>query len=735
MNKSKQMSHSRPSRHPGLTLLISLLVCLPLQSLSAKSFDSDISEITPTKEQSRAAVELIRKLDRRHYISLRINDSLSSRTLDSYLSKLDGNKSFFLQSDIDEFEAYRMSLDDTLKRGDLTPGYLMFNRYQRRLVDRFQSIVDTLPEQVAKMDFSKDEDIAISRKDAAWPESQAEADDIWRKRIKSQVIGLRIAKKPEEEIAPLLTKRYKNQLNRVKQSKSEDAFQIYMNSVASLYDPHTNYLSPATSENFNINMSLSLQGIGAVLQSEDEYTKIVRLVHAGPADKQGELQPSDRIVGVAQGESEFEDVIGLRLDEVVKLIRGEKGTVVRLEVIPVTAKTDDEHQIIEIVRDTVKLEEQSAQKKVLEVMHNDQLSKLGIIDIPAFYIDFDAWRRGDPNYRSTTRDVKKLLAELIDEGVDGIIIDLRDNGGGSLQEADQLTGLFIDSGPTVQIRHANKQKQSYGKMKSAPYYDGPLAVLINRLSASASEIFAGAIQDYQRGIVVGGQSFGKGTVQSLSPLQHGQLKITESKFYRISGESTQHRGVIPDITFPAIYDNDKVGESSLDNALAWDRINPVRHSIYHNIPAALPALRAKHDQRMKTDPDFIYLNDQLALMAETREITSLPLAEEKRRAFQAAEKQRALDIENKRRRAKGLELLDSFDEEDDSTVAATDEADQSDESKADAAASAAMGSTEEEDEDAIDPLLTETGYILMDAVSVLYKGRVDKTNKVAVTSP
>lgn len=735
MNKPDRMLSSRLCNRFALSLVLSLLVAIPLQPLSAKSFDGDISEIMPTKEQSRAAIELIRKLDRRHYISLRINDNLSSRALDNYLSKLDSNKSFFLQADIDEFESYRLILDDTLKRGDLTPAYTIFNRYQRRLVDRFQLIVDTLPEQVAKMDFAKDEDITISREDASWPNNQAEADDIWRKRLKSQVIGLRIAKKPEEEIVPLLTKRYKNQLNRVKQSKSEDAFQIYMNSVASLYDPHTNYLSPATSENFNINMSLSLQGIGAVLQSEDEYTKVVRLVHAGPADKQGELQPSDRIVAVAQGDNEFEDVIGLRLDEVVKLIRGEKGTVVRLEVIPVSAKTDDEHQVIEIVRDTVKLEEQSAQKKVLEVMHNDQLSKLGIIDIPAFYIDFDAWRRGDPDYRSTTRDVKKLLAELIAEGVDGIIIDLRDNGGGSLQEADLLTGLFIDSGPTVQIRHANKQKQPYGKRKSAPYYDGPLAVLINRLSASASEIFAGAIQDYQRGIVVGGQSFGKGTVQSLSPLQHGQLKITESKFYRISGESTQHRGVIPDIVFPSVYDKEKVGESSLDNALAWDRINPIRHNIYHNIPAALPALRAKHDERIKSDPDFIYLNDQLALMEETRSITTLPLAEEKRRAFQAKEKQRALDIENKRRLAKGLEVLESFDEEEQNDTAATD-AEQSDSDKADKAADAAMGnSDEDEEEESIDPMLTETGYILMDTVSMLYKNKINKPNKVAATTP
>ncbi len=683
-----------------IAVCTALLTTLLASSAISAKVEPPKGDITYSKQQSKTALDIINKLGQRHYITQTLNDRMSSRIFDNYLKRLDGNKSLFLNADLEEFEQYRYTIDNTMNKGDLNPGYIIFNRYQQRLVARLNSIIEKLPELVASMDFERDESLELDRKETPWPTNSAEADELWRKIIKSRVISLRAANKEEAEIAPLLIKRYQNQLNRVQQSTSEDAFQIYMNSMTALYDPHTNYLSPTTSENFNINMSLSLEGIGAVLQTEDEFTKVVRLVHAGPADKQGQLQPSDRIVGVAQDDGEIEDVIGLRLDEVVKLIRGKKGSKVRLEVIPVSAKTDDEHKIIEIVRDTVKLEEQSAQKKVLDIYHNDKLSKIGIIDIPAFYIDFEAMRKGDPQYKSTTRDVSKLLSELIEEGVDGIIIDLRENGGGSLQEANQLTGLFIEQGPTVQIRHSNKQVYRDGKRARSPYYQGPLVVLINRLSASASEIFAGAIQDYQRGIVVGTQSFGKGTVQSLTPLKQGQLKITESKFYRISGESTQHRGVIPDIEFPAIYDKEKVGESSLDNALAWDRIDPIRHHRYFNLPAIMPQLKSKHAGRLKTDPDFIFLEAQLELLEESRAVTSISLNEKTRLAEQDEDKAKALVIENARRTAKGLDPLASLDEEEQA-----EEADQEVEDK-----------TEEDEEEEIDPLLTEAGHILMDAL-------------------
>ena len=687
-----------------LAVFTTLLTTLLLSSAVNAKVELSSGDITYSKEQSNTALDIINKLGQRHYITQTLNDAMSSRIFDNYLRRLDGNKSLFIKADLEEFEQYRYTLDNTLNKGDLGPGFIIFNRYQQRLASRLSSIIQQLPEMVAAMNFERDESLVLDRSEMSWPVTQAEADELWRKIIKSRVLGLRAAKKPESDIVPLLINRFQNQLNRLQQSTAEDAFQIYMNSMTTLYDPHTTYLSPISSENFEINMSLSLEGIGAILQTEDEFTKVVRLVHAGPADKQGQLQPSDRIVAVAQGDGKFEDVIGLRLDKVVKLIRGKKGSTVRLEVIPVTAKTDDEHTVIEIVRDTVKLEEQSAQKKVLDIFDDNKLSKIGIIDIPAFYIDFEAMRKGDPQYKSTTRDVSKLLNELIDEGVDGIIIDLRENGGGSLREVNELTGLFIEQGPTVQVRHSSKQVYRDGKRSSSAYYQGPLVVLINRLSASASEIFAGAIQDYQRGIVVGTQSFGKGTVQSLNPLKHGQLKITESKFYRISGESTQHRGVIPDIEFPASYDKEKVGESSLDNALSWDRIDPVRHRRYFNLPAIMPELKAKHAERFKTDPDFIFLQAQLELQEQFRSVTTISLNEKTRLANQEQDQAKKLLIQNARRTAKGLEPLAALDELD-----VTEEADQ--------AAKEPEQEMDKDDEE-VDPLLREAGHILVDSMPI-----------------
>ena len=679
------------------------ITSLPLQ---AKVNEGEL--LKPTEIQSETSLDVLRRLQARHYIKKSLSDNLSSRLFDNYLNKLDANRSFFLASDIEEFEKYRNSLDDSLKKGDLAPAFEIFNRYQQRLTDRLEKITADLPETIAKMDFTVDEALVLDRTDHAWPITNAELDEVWRKRIKSRVISLRLADKDEEEIAPLIEKRFKNQLSRVKQSNAEDAFQIYINALTELYDPHTSYLSPRTSENFNINMSLSLEGIGAVLQQEDEYTKVVRLVHAGPASKQGDLSPSDRIVAVAQGDGEFQDVIGLRLDEVVDLIRGPKGTIVKLEVIPVSAKNDDEHAVISIKRDKVKLEEQSAQKKIIEIMHDDKVKKVGVIDIPAFYIDFEAMRRGDPDYKSTTRDVSRLLNELVEDGVEGIIIDLRDNGGGSLQEANALTGLFIEAGPTVQIRHSDTKVYREGKRRRSDYYDGPLMVVINRLSASASEIFAGAIQDYKRGIIVGSQSFGKGTVQSLSPLEQGQLKVTESKFYRISGDSTQHRGVVPDISFPATYDAEKVGESSLDNALMWDKIDPVRHPYYFDLASLMPMLKENHEQRMAADPDFVFLRDQLDLMEEIRQIKEISLNEKSRKEQQASDKAKSLAIENKRRQAKGLEPVESL-------------AEAADEAKAKDKAETEGAKNDEKEEqlssiDENDPVLTESSQILMDAL-------------------
>ncbi len=687
----------------NFSIKIALRTALAIAALSLLSLTS-WATIDSYPQLSETALDLVEKLEHRHYSKRKFDDELSSELLDSYLKSLDPSRSFLYQSDIDEFEAYRLQLDDHFAEGNLDAGFVIFNRYHQRIEERLNQLLVELPEMVAGMDFSIDESLSLEPEKRSWAIDKAEADERWRKQIKNSVLSLRLVDKPADEIVPTLEKRYRNQLHRISQYNAQDVFQVYANALTELYDPHTNYLSPRTSENFNINMSLSLEGIGAVLQLQDEYTRVSRIVPAGPADKQGQLKPSDRIVAVAQGEDgEFEDVVGWRLDEVVQLIRGPKGTTVRLEILPASSKSADEHRIITIVRNKVKLEEQSAQKEVLEFPRGDSVIKLGVIDVPAFYIDFEGMRRGEPDFKSTTRDVKRLLDELMEEGVDGIIIDLRNNGGGSLQEANDLTGLFIEYGPTVQIRHSSRKVFRDGKRLRTPYYDGPMVVLINRLSASASEIFAGAIQDYQRGIIVGSQSFGKGTVQTLIPLAEGQLKLTESKFYRISGDSTQHRGVVPDVEFPSQYNKSEIGESNLDNALDWDQINPVRHRKYHDLPALVPYLTDMSQSRVTENADFIYLQDSLELAEESRAMTTLPLQEEARIALRDARKARSLAIENKRRAAKGLPLLDGIEDD-------TAENDTTDPENA-------VAADTEDDEEEPDVLLVEAGNILIDVVN------------------
>ncbi|KZZ50785.1 peptidase S41, partial [Thalassolituus sp. HI0120] len=486
-------------------------------------------------------------------------------------------------------------------------------------------------------------------------------------------------------------------------------------------------------ENFNINMSLSLQGIGAVLQTEDEHTKVVRLVPAGPADKAGNLEPADKIVGVGQNaDGEMVDVIGWRLDEVVDLIRGTKGTTVRLEILPASGN-GSESKVVSIIRDEVKLEEQSAQKDIIELQdgnsENPTVRKVGVIDIPTFYIDFQGRMENKPDYRSTTRDVAKLIQELKVEGVEGLIIDLRNNGGGSLEEAIHLTGLFIPTGPVVQVRSIRGHVEVLKDQDPEVLYDGPITVLVNRLSASASEIFAGAIQDYGRGIVVGGQTFGKGTVQSLRRLHHGQLKITQAKFYRVSGDSTQHQGVIPDILFPSLFDKDKIGESALDEALAWDTIRPAEHKKSGEVNRLVPSLRNKHHQRIADNPDFQFMRSQKALITELRDKTQVSLNEKVRKEERQANDDRRLALENTRRKAKGLELLDSLedDEEKESSQSgkdkkSTDQADNKQngdtDTKDEATAKDGSETDDEKKDEEEDAILVEAGQILLDYIQL-----------------
>ena len=634
-----------------------------LTSVSSTASDSVLFHLDPLDVHPRTSLTVVEQLRSNHYLPKGLNDEASSATFDKYLESLDGGRSYLLASDVTEFEEYRYKLDDALKRGKLEPAFDMFNRYQNRVVNRLEYMLQQLAGGIQDMSFEVDERLEIDRENSAWPADEEALNDLWRRRLKANVLSMKLNGKELEEIQSVLTKRYKNRLKQTRLIRSEDAFQVYMNAFASTYDPHTSYLSPRTSETFNINMSLSLEGIGAVLRTSDDYTEVVSLVTAGPADKSGEIMPADRIVSVGQGErGELIDVVGWRLDDVVELVRGPKGSIVRLEVQP-SEGDYTEIKEIRMVREAVQLEEQSAQKRVLTITDAGRERKIGIIEVPTFYVDMRAQQRRDPNYKSTTRDVRRLIEELRAEGIEGLVIDLRNNGGGSLQEADMLTGLFIKSGPTVQVKSARRRANVYADRDESIAWEGPMAVLVNRLSASASEIFAGAIQDYDRGLVLGSQTFGKGTVQTLIPLNRGQLKITQAKFYRISGQSTQHQGVIPDIEFPELYDVERIGESSLDDALPWDVIQPAIFESYDaTLDPLIAELRTRHEQRTAADPDFDYLRSLSAKSEENRARTHISLSEKRRLEEKAADDAWRLDLENTLRVANGETVLKNLDE-------------------------------------------------------------------------
>lgn len=663
------------------------------------------------------AISLLEQLQTKHYSSIEVDDNFSSTVFDSYLDALDGSKLYFLKADVDQLSAYRYTLDDSLKNGSVEPGFDIYNVYYKRILERMIYAVDRIENHVPEMDFTLNETIQIDREDAPFATSTEELDEIWRLRIKNSVLSLRLTGDTDEEIKEKLGKRYRNQLSQIGKTNDKDIFQAYLSTVATTVDPHTSYFSPRDSENFNMGLSLSLQGIGAQLTTEEEYTKVAELIKGGPAERGSELQAGDRIIAIGQGvDGELQDVVGMRLDDVVAQIRGEKGTVVRLNVIPTDAVSETSATIVSITRDTVKLEDQSAKKEIIELSYNGDAYKIGIIDLPTFYFDFEAASRGEEDYKSSTRDVGVLLDELKAENVDAVIVDLRNNGGGSLSEANQLVGLFIETGPTVQIRYSglrNGFTRSFGDNDPEIAYNGPLAVLVNRTSASASEIFAGAIQDYQRGIVLGGQTFGKGTVQEIIPMDYGQIKLTRSKFYRISGASTQHRGVMPDISFPDFYDAyEDIGESSLDGALPWDTVRAVEYRPYHAIQALLPNLKQLHQQRAENSPDFNYLEDQIVRTRELRQREELSLNEIAVKNEREESRKVEFEAENMRRLLKGLPLREWVEdgaEEEAEELALNDDVTA-------AGDSAAEDDADELEED--DPLLLESGRILADFIAL-----------------
>ncbi|SLM27925.1 Prc [Desulfamplus magnetovallimortis] len=665
-------NHSAQTLASIFIMMLSITFSIPSASADGKvafSFENglpgieSLEKMTFTREDSILCKSIVHALERYHYSNLEFNDELSSRILDQYLNTLDPSKSLFTKSEINEFEKVRYWLDNTLEKGELTPGYAIFNIYLERSFIRLTHILNSIEKWETLFDFNAEEEIILDRTDLPWPENLEELKKIWDSELKNTILSLKLDGESNEDITNLLSKRYKSRLNRLLQTDTADTFKIYINSVAMTFDPHTQFFPPRMSEDFDIQMSLSLEGIGAVLQSEYEYTKVVSLVPAGPADKSGQLMPGDKIIGVGQGvQGPFQDTVGWRIDEVVNLIRGPKDTMVRLRVIPAAQKGVQNARTVSIKRDKVKLEEQAASKEIVTINRNGRTLRVGTITIPTFYLDFKGMQEGSTDYKSTTRDVMNLLNDLKNEKIDGLIIDLRDNGGGALQEVNQLTGLFIKSGPTVQIRSRNGYMSRLEDPDPVIYYRGPLMVMINRMSASASEIFAGAIKDYHRGIIVGTRTFGKGTVQALQPIEDGQLKLTTSKFYRVSGESTQNLGVLPDIEFPSIYNSDETGESSLDGALPWDKSIKANYNSYKSMTPLITALKQKHTKRVDNQPGFTYLKKRFELSKELYTLKTLPLNIEKRKAYKERMNSMELEIENHLRVSKGLEPVSSIEE-------------------------------------------------------------------------
>ncbi len=594
--------------------------------------------LAPQKSQAEAANLSAQFLERYAYKPVPLDDALSAKIMDRYLKSLDPDRGFFLQADVDKFMVNKTRIDDALINEDLKIPFSIFNIYSQRVVDRMVFSRGLLKQG---FDFSARENYSLLREDEPWPQSEAQIHDLWRKSVKSDWLRLKLAGQADDTIRNTLDKRYENIQQRVYTYKSDDVFQSFMAAYTTSVDPHTDYFGAAASADFDISMKLSLVGIGAVLQERDGYTTIRELVPGGPAQLSGKLAVGDRIIGVGQGkDGAVKEVVGIRLDEVVQLIRGEKDSVVRLDILPAETAAEGSHRVISLVRDKISLEKQAAKKTILPVEDQGVARKIGVITLPAFYEDFEARRKGDKDYRSASRDVAKLIGELKQDKVDGVLIDLRDNGGGSLSEAIELTSLFVGKGPVVQQRDAAGKVEVESDDLSKPAWTGPVGVLINRGSASASEIFAAAIQDYGRGVIVGEPSFGKGTVQTVIDLdqaarnnkpKYGQLKLTIAQFFRVDGGTTQLHGVTPDISLPGLLDPKTVGESSYDNALPWDKIKPAKYTASKATASLLPQLQSRHDARVKDDPDFQRFVEDAAELKAQREKRFISLNEAERR--------------------------------------------------------------------------------------------------------
>lgn len=627
-----------------------LMACclVVVQAFSNTLTDTTLQEKPVYGKQAKVIAEI---LANNHFQKLQLNDSLSSASFDAYLKALDYNRSFFLASDIAAFEKYRYQIDNLTATENVSPAFAIYRVFRKRFQERMSFVTTKLIGQ--QFDFTKDEFYEYDREKSPWPKSKEELNDLWTKSVKNQALSLKLSGKKPEEITKIIQERFDRSIKSMNQTTSDDVFEIYMNAISESYDPHTNYLSPRATDLFKQDMNQSLEGIGARLQPDGDYTRVHEVLPGGPAEKSDLIHANDRIIGVGQGATgEVVDVVGWRLDDVVKLIKGPKGTQVRLQILPAETGITGPPVLISLIRDKVKLEDTKPKKKVVETTQNGKKLKLGTIIIPMFSMDFEEYQKGNPDYNSTTRDVKRLLAELQSEGVDGIVLDLRNNGGGSLIEAVSLTGLFIKNGPVVQVKTSNSRSaEVLTDDDPSIAYSGPLVVLTNRSSASASEIFAGAIQDYHRGVIVGESTYGKGTVQTVASLDRyvqdegtGSLKVTIQKFYRATGSSTQHKGVTPDVKLPSALNPEQYGESANPNALPWDEI---KSALYQRTPMiddkVLTNLNRSYNERLKSDP---YLNKFVNETNETRRSI-----EQKRVSLNEATRKKEIDEAEQRKAA------------------------------------------------------------------------------------
>jgi carboxyl-terminal processing protease len=625
--------------------------------------------LAPTEQENYVARRVADIVAREHYRRAPLDDHLSSLILDRYLDAIDGGRSYFYASDIADFERYRYELDDAIKAGDVEPAFVIFRRYQQRSRERMAYAVELLTK---KPDFDIDESFNFDREKEPWPANAAEMNELWRKRVKNDALSLVTAGKQWTEAADTLRKRYEHVAKRMDQSKPEDVFEAFMNAFVLSLDPHSNYFSARNSEEYNIQMSLSYEGIGASLQLTDDYVTVIDVIAGGPAATSGKLSANDRITAVGEGKTgELTDVIGWRLDDVVQKIRGPGGSLVRLQLLPAGAAPGSVQKVVEFTRNRVSLENQASHKAMRVVQRNGHDVKVGVITVPSFYQDYDASRAGAKDYRSTTRDVQRLIGELKKDGADVLIMDLRANGGGYLPEAESLTGLFIDRGPVVQLRDTTGRIEVDDDPDPAIFYSGPMIVLVDRFSASASEIFAGAIQDYGRALIVGQQTYGKGTVQNAHPLNYtifgrkpelGQLNVTIGKYYRITGESTQDRGVTPDIALPSLIDANEVGESTRDRALPWDHIEPAAFRVEGDLKSITASLQKLHEERTANSADFRYLHDDIAALDEMRSQKTLSLNLKTREAERKRLESERLERENTWRAAHDVKPAKSLED-------------------------------------------------------------------------